>query len=612
MGLVKTLKAGLSKTNPSATKQMKKADGSYCSTSEENAEVFRQHFQQLYNRPENFDETVLDSLPQMDIVQGCDHTPTNEEIRTATLKLKNTAPGESGIRPEIWKTLLENSTTEKYLQTVIKQIWVTEIIPDEWNTGKLTILPKKGDLGFPKNYRGIMLLEVAYKIIVIIMHSRLLPIQEGLDHEPQCGFRPERGCTDAIYTVKIALKKRREHGKESWVFFLDLVKAFDRVPRELLWEILKRFGVPNKLISLLKTLHNNFEVKFTADENTHTIPCTIGVKQGDILAPILFTFFLAAVIITWRVTTNIPLCIFRTENDAKMTGRSYRAYGEEFALNDSEYADDTALVFGSRSDCVTGIPLCMKHFARFGMEVHSGPIEPRESSKSVVLFCSKPSSMYEDPSTFDNTDLSEISFNDRYIPIVDEFTYLGSVITRDLSDEMDVDRRIQKAGNAFGMMRKCLFSSPVVKLKVKANVFRTFILPILLYGVECWSLTVKLLTHLRSFYRRCIRTICRASLRDRLRTTELLDRLSLESIDTYVCRQQLRWAGHVIRMPWSRLPRKILSCWVRSKRPRGAPKFTYGRSLMNCLKKANIDRERWHLLACDRHSWRNRIRSLKI
>lgn len=203
-----------------------------------------------------------------------------------------------------------------------------------------------------------MLLEVAYKTIAIIMHSRLLPIQEGLDHEPQFGFRPERGCTNAIYTIKIALKKRREHGKESWVFFLDLVKAFDCVPRELLWEILKRFGVPNKLISLLKTLHNNFEVKFTVDDNTHTIPCTIGVKQGDILAPILFTFFLAAVMITWRATTNIPLCIFRAKNDAKMTGRSYRAYGEEFALNDSEYADDTALVFGTRSDCVTGIPLC--------------------------------------------------------------------------------------------------------------------------------------------------------------------------------------------------------------------------------------------------------------
>ena len=79
-------------------------------------------------------------------------------------------------------------------------------------------LPKKGDLGLPKNYRGIMLLETAYKIVAIILHSRLLPIEESLDHEQQCGFRPERGCIDAIFTVKMALRKRREHGKESWVF----------------------------------------------------------------------------------------------------------------------------------------------------------------------------------------------------------------------------------------------------------------------------------------------------------------------------------------------------------------------------------------------------------
>ena len=223
-----------------------------------------------------------------------------------------------------------------------------------------------------------------------------------------------------------------------------------------------------------------------------------------------------------------------------MTGRSHRAYGEEFSLNDSEYADDTALIFDCRIDCETRTPLCMNHFARYGMEVHSGPIEPRDSSKSVVLFCSKPSTLYNDPVTFDNTDLSDIVVEDRYMPIVNEFTYLGSVICRDLTDEIDVNRRIQKAGNAFRMMKKCLFSSPVVKLRVKANVYRTFILPILLYGVECWSLTENLLNRLRTFHRRCIRTVCHVSLRSHIKTVDLLDRLSLESIDTYVCRQQLR------------------------------------------------------------------------
>ena len=187
---LKALRSGLSKTKVSVTRQMKKADGSFCTTPEENAEVFQRHFEQLYDRQENFDITVLESLPQHDVVQGCDHVPNDDEIRMATLKLKNTAPGESGIRPQLWKSLLENATTALHLQTIIRQIWITENIPNEWNTGCLTVLPKKGDLSLPKNYRGIMLLEVAYKIIAIILHSRLLPIQEGLDNEPQCGFRP--------------------------------------------------------------------------------------------------------------------------------------------------------------------------------------------------------------------------------------------------------------------------------------------------------------------------------------------------------------------------------------------------------------------------------------
>ncbi len=122
--------------------------------------------------------------------------------------------------------------------------------------GLLSILPKKGDLSKPGNYRGIMMLEVGYKILGLILLARLKPIKESraLDHECQNGFRSSRGTIDSIFTVKQMIKKRSEHGLHTWLLLIDLAKAFDRVPRELLWAVLIKQGVPHKLVSLLRSL----------------------------------------------------------------------------------------------------------------------------------------------------------------------------------------------------------------------------------------------------------------------------------------------------------------------------------------------------------------------
>ena len=75
---------------------MQKEDGTLATTPEENAEVFVKHFDKLYNRHPEFDDTVLDPLDQHPIAAHCDHPPTDEEISA----LKN-APGDSGIWPLI-------------------------------------------------------------------------------------------------------------------------------------------------------------------------------------------------------------------------------------------------------------------------------------------------------------------------------------------------------------------------------------------------------------------------------------------------------------------------------------------------------------------------------
>jgi len=80
-------------------------------------------------------------------------------------------------------------------------------------------------------------------------------------------------------------------------------------------------------------------------------------------------------------------------------------------------------------------------------------------------------------------------------------------------------------------------------------------------------------------------------------------------MDTYVTRRQLRWLGHVARMPPNRLPRKMLTCWVNEKRPRGAPEFTYGRGIYKSLKKVNLSKRDWYGKALDKCEWRRIINS---
>ena len=102
------------------------------------------------------------------------------------------------------------------------------------------------------------------------------------------------------FTVKSLVTKRREHNQETWILFLGLVKAFDKVPRELLWRVLTKLGVPNKLVSILKAYAQECGGSLEVDGVKKKLNSIIGVKHGDLLGPELFTFYMSAVLKTWR------------------------------------------------------------------------------------------------------------------------------------------------------------------------------------------------------------------------------------------------------------------------------------------------------------------------
>ena len=91
------------------------------------------------------------------------------------------------------------------------------------------------------------------------------------------------------YNVKHALHTLSQHGADSYVIFADLVKAYDTVDRELLWKIMAKHGCPEDLIFVLRKLYTNITVQLKGFGKGFTVPSTVGVKQGDNLAPVTGT-----------------------------------------------------------------------------------------------------------------------------------------------------------------------------------------------------------------------------------------------------------------------------------------------------------------------------------
>ena len=104
---------------------------------------------------------------------------------------------------------------------------------------------------------------------------------------------PGRGTTDAIFAARQVIGKHREMQKALHLVFIDLEKAYARVPRQEVWRCLREQGVPEKYVRLVKDTYEDARTQVkTSIGLTGKITVRVGLHQGSSLSPYLFDMIL--------------------------------------------------------------------------------------------------------------------------------------------------------------------------------------------------------------------------------------------------------------------------------------------------------------------------------
>ena len=154
--------------------------------------------------------------------------------------------------------LLKYGSTEETICSAdcINNAWEVGSVPQAWKDTSIVTIYKKTDRTDCRNYRGISLLSIAGKVFARILLNRLSThITPEVVPETQCGFRGNRSTVDMIFCLRQLQEKCIEQDRPLYMLFVDFSKAFDTVWRTWLWQLLRKFGCPEKFTTMIEALH---------------------------------------------------------------------------------------------------------------------------------------------------------------------------------------------------------------------------------------------------------------------------------------------------------------------------------------------------------------------
>ena len=176
-----------------------------------------------------------------------------------------------------------------------------------------------------------------------------------------------------IFSARQVQAKCREQGRDLCLAFIDLTKAFDSVYREALWACLARLGCPPKFVNITRQLHEGMKGCVLYDgEQSGSFNINTGVKQGCVIAPTLFSIFLAAFISLAAVDQAKGVgIIYRTDGELfKMRRLKTKTKVKATSIVDLQYADDCAIAAHTEADLQNTLDAFSEAYKVLGLTVN--------------------------------------------------------------------------------------------------------------------------------------------------------------------------------------------------------------------------------------------------
>ena len=210
--------------------------------------------------------------------------------RTSQLMKENKATDESGMIAEYVKALGDQDLNN--LRRLLNDVLMGGCIPKEWKESRVSA--QGGSKKELKNYRPVAIINVVCKLFMMVLRERINGWVEesGMLGDIQGGFRMGRRTEDNLFMLERMIEMAKVRKDCLFVAFIDMERAYDRVNRKKLFEVMRGYGVQGILVDVIERIYSGSMVKFEL-ESIMTAWCKSdsGVRQGCPLSPLLFNIY---------------------------------------------------------------------------------------------------------------------------------------------------------------------------------------------------------------------------------------------------------------------------------------------------------------------------------